>query len=84
MVDAIKEDIKGWISDYGTQMVPGSTVGSANRLKPVTILDVKNSAVDQNAADAMAATATKSLIDKFLQMGTKSGGWTLATAPLWS
>ena len=29
MVAVIKEELKGCISAYGTQMVPGSTVGSA-------------------------------------------------------
>ena len=32
----------------------------------------------------MAETSAKSLMNKFLQMGTKSGGWTPATAPHWS
>ena len=70
----MKEEIKGWISAYGTKMVPESTVGSAKRLKHVKMLAVANSAVDQNATDAMAETAAKSLMDNFLHMGTKSGG----------
>ena len=74
MVAALKDEIKWWISAYGTQMVPGSTVGSANQLKPVTVLDVANYAVDQNAKDAMVETSAKYPTDKFLQMGTKSGG----------
>ena len=53
MVAEMKEELKGWISAYGTQMVPGSAVGSAKRLKPVTISAVANSAVDQNATDDM-------------------------------
>ena len=40
--------------------------------------------VDQNATDAMSETAAKYLMDNFPQMGTKSGGWTPATAPHWS
>ena len=55
-------------------MVPGSAVGSAKRLKHVTISDIANSAVDHNTTDAMSKTAVKSLMDKFLQMGTKIGG----------
>ena len=61
MVDATKEELKGWISAYGTQMVPLYAVGSAKRLKPVTILAVANSEVDQNSTDAMAETASKSI-----------------------
>ena len=56
------------------KLVPGSAVVSDKRLKPVTILAVVNSAVDQNATDAMAETAAKYLMDNFLQMGTKIGG----------
>ena len=74
MLAAIKEEIKGWISAYGTQMVPGSAVDSSKPLKHVTISDVANSAVGQNATDSMAETAFKYLMDKFLQMVTKSGG----------
>ena len=74
MMAEMKEELKGWISAYGTQMVPGSAVGSAKRLKPVTISAVANSAVDHNATDDMEETADKSLTDKFLHMGTKSGG----------
>ena len=74
MSDAMKEKLKGWISAYGTQMVPGSVVGSAKQFKPVIILAVANSVVDNNATDTMAETSAKSLMDKFLQMGTKSGG----------
>ena len=55
-------------------MVLGSAVGGAKRLKPVTIPAVANSAVDKNATDYMAETSAKYLMDKFLQMGTKSGG----------
>ena len=66
------------------KLVPGSAVGSDKRLKPVTILAVVNSAVDQNATDSMAETSDKSLMDKYLHMGTKSGGRTPATAPYWS
>ena len=55
-------------------MVPGSAVGSAKRLKPVTISAVANYVVDQSSTDAMAETSSKYLMDKFLQMGTKSGG----------
>ena len=53
-------------------------------MKPVIISEIANSTVDQNATDYMAETAAKSLIYKFLQMGTKSGGQTPATAPHWS
>ena len=74
MVAAMKEEPKGWISSYWTQMVPVSAVGSAKRLKHVTISDIANSAVDHNTTDAMSKTAVKSLMDKFLQMGTKIGG----------
>ena len=74
MVAAIQEEIKWWISAYGAQMVPGSTVGSAKQLERVTISAITNSAVDQNATDSMAETSAKSLMDKFLHMGTKSGG----------
>ena len=84
MVDAMKEELKIWISFYGTQMVLGYAVGSAKWLKPVTISAVENSAVDQNANDDMAETAAKSLLDKFLHMGTKCGGWNTANAPHWS
>ena len=55
----MKEELKGWISSYGTQMVPVSAVGSDKRLKPVRILDVANSAVDHNSTDAMTETASK-------------------------
>ena len=55
-------------------MVPGSAVGSAKRLKPVTISAVANYVVDHNATDATEETASKSLMDKFLQMGTEIGG----------
>ena len=55
-------------------MVPGSEVGSAKRLQNVTLSAVSNSVVDQNATDAMSETAAKYLMDKFLRMGTKSGG----------
>ena len=55
-------------------MATGSIVGSDKRLKPVTISAVANSAVDQIATDAMAETDSKFVMDKFLQMGTKSGG----------
>ena len=65
-------------------MVPGSAVGSAKQLKPVTISAVANFAVDHNATDAIAETYYKHLMDKFLWMGTKSGGWTPATSPHWS
>ena len=70
----MKEELKGWISYYGTQMVPKYTVGSTNRLNHVTVSDVANYVVDHNATDTMAETAAKSLMDTFLQMGTKSGG----------
>ena len=83
MVAEIKEELKGWISAYGTQMVPGSAVESAKWLKPVTISDVANYAVDQNATDAMVEKDDNSLLDKFLQIVMKSGGWTTATAPHW-
>ena len=52
-------------------MVPGSTVGSAKQLKPVTILAVANSSVDKSATDTIAEPATKSLMDEFPQTGTK-------------
>ena len=55
-------------------MVPGSAVCRAKRLKPFTISAVTNYAVDTNATDAMTERDDKSLIDKFLQMGTKSCG----------
>ena len=55
-------------------MVPGSAVGGAKRLKPVTISAVANSTVDQNVTDSMAKIAVKYLMDKSLQMCTKSGG----------
>ena len=55
-------------------MVPESTLGSAKQLNHVTILAVTNSAVDQNATDAMEETSAKYPMDKFLHMGTKSGG----------
>ena len=74
MVAAIQEEIKWWISAYGAQMVPGSTVGSAKPLKPVIILAIKNSLIDQNATGAISETDAKSLIDNFLLMGTKFGG----------
>ena len=74
MVPTNKEENKGWISAYGTQMVPGSAVGSAKQSRPITISAVKNSAVDLNATDAMVETTAKSLMDKFLQMGKKRGG----------
>ena len=70
----MKEELKGCVSAYGMQMVPGSAVGSSKRLKPLIILDVANYVVDLNATDAMAETAAKSLMDNFLQMGTKIGG----------
>ena len=54
-------------------MVPGSAVGSAKRLKPIAISSVANSAVNPNATDDMTEIAAKSLMDKFLQMSTKSG-----------
>ena len=73
MVSATKEELKVWISAYGTQMVPVSAVGSAKQLKPLTILAVPSSVVDPNATDAMSETTDKSLVDKFLQMGNKSG-----------
>ena len=62
----MKEEIKGWILAYGTQMVPGSAAGSAKRLNPVTILALAKSAVDQNATYYMAETAAKYFLDKFL------------------
>ena len=62
----MKEELKGWISAYGTQMVPGSTVGSAKPLKPVTISAVANYAVDPNATNAMVETSANYLMDKFL------------------
>ena len=65
MVAAIKEELKGWISAYGTQIVPGSVVGSAKLLKSVTILAVANSEVDPNEIDSMEETAAKFLMDKF-------------------
>ena len=83
MVAAMNEELKGWISAYETQMVPGSTVGSAKQLKPLTISAVTNFAVDPNTTDDMEEKSAKSLIDKFLQMGTKSGGLMPATAPHW-
>ena len=49
----MKEELKGRISDYGTQIMPGYIVGSAKRLKTVTISAITDSAVDQNAKDAM-------------------------------
>ena len=55
-------------------MVPESAVGSAKRLKPVIIQVVENSVVDTNATYAMVETAAKSLMGKFIKMGTKSGG----------
>ena len=70
----MKEELKGWISSYGTQMVPLSAVGSAKPLKPVIILAIKNSLIDQNATGAISETDAKSLIDNFLLMGTKFGG----------
>ena len=70
----MKKELKGWISSYGTQMVPVSAVGSAKQLKPLTILAVPSYVVDPNATDAISETADKSLMDKFLQMGTKSCG----------
>ena len=70
----MKEELKGWISAYGEQMMPGYAVGSVKRLNTVTISAVENSAVDQNATDAMSETAAKSLMDNFFRMGTKSGG----------
>ena len=66
MVASMKEDLKGCISAYGTQMVPGYALGSAKRLDNVIILAVSNSVVDQNAIDAMAEIAAKSLLDIFL------------------
>ena len=65
-------------------MLPGYAVGNAKWLNPITILAVANSVVDPNATDAMSETAAKYLMDKFLRMGTKSGGWTLETAIHWS
>ena len=65
MVASMKEDIKGWISAYGTQLVPGYTVDSDKQLKPVKILVVTNSTVDQNATGAMSETSAKYLIDNF-------------------
>ena len=69
----MKQKLKGWISAYGMQIVQGSAVDSAKVLTPVTISAVLNSAFDKNATDAMAYTAAKSLMEIFLQMGTKSG-----------
>ena len=54
--------------------MPGSTVVSAKRLKLVTILDVINSGVNQNATDSMTEASDKSLMDNFLHIGTESGG----------
>ena len=65
-------------------MVLVYAVGSDKWLKPLTTLDVANYVVDMNATDDMAETASKSLMDSFLQMGTKSGGWTPETAPHYS
>ena len=73
MMAAMKKELKWWNSAYGTQMVPGSAVGSSKRLKPVKTLAVSNSAVYHNATDYMAETADKSMMYKFLQMGMKSG-----------
>ena len=70
----MKEELKGWISAYGTQMVTVSAVVGAKRLKPVIVLAVTNSAVDHNATYAMAEKSAKYLMDKFIHMGTKSGG----------
>ena len=53
MVATMKEEPKVWISAYGTQMVPGSAVGSAKQLKPLTILAITNFAVYLNYTDAM-------------------------------
>ena len=69
----MREEIKGWISSYGTQMVPGSALDSAKRLNPVTISAVAIYAIDQNATNTTEETAAESLMDKFLQMNTKSG-----------
>ena len=66
------------------QMVPGSAVGSANPLKPVTILAVAYYVIDQNSTGAISETYAKYLMDTFPQMGTKSGGWIPATAPHWA
>ena len=54
-------------------MVPGVAVGSANLLNLLIISAVANSAVDLDATDAMVETADKSLMNKFPQMGMKSG-----------
>ena len=54
-------------------MAPGSVVGSAKQLPPVTILAVANSTVDQNATNAMEETYANYLMYKFLQIDTISG-----------
>ena len=70
----MKEELKGWISAYGTQMVLGYAVCSVKQLKPLTISAVVNSVVDLNATYYITETAAKSLMDNFLHMGTKIGG----------
>ena len=55
-------------------MGSGYAVGSTKQLKPLKISDVANSAVDLNATYVMVEKSDKSLMDNFLQMGTKGGG----------